>query len=427
MDIQYYVSLFWRRKFIILATTLATLVPAVMYAQSLEPIYRSYATLRFSTSLTGDQTWVSYDIDYTERIVNTYTALATTGPVLDVVRQRVGTEDLPTITVAGITSTELIAITVEGSDPELNTDVANALGDILTERDIDMFRDDTGSSQQILEDLRAGTTAEIQLLQVNLSGLEEGSNAAIATQARINLLEQRFQALDDQVTALAFVQSTRDQQVNFIERAIVPHSPEGPNGNLFIILGGLAGFAGGIALSLLFHMNDDRMYTHEDIKSSVTSPIVGRLPKYKVHNVLDMFAAERGKFEREMLRRVATQVKLVLRDLDNVQGKPILMVTSASTGEGKTSFVSGLSLALKDLGMNPLVVDGDLRRPTIHTLFEVPNQMGLSDYIARDVNDLNVLINKSAVDVLPAGEQGEMSNHLGMVAQQLFKTLRFDT
>ena len=83
----------------------------------------------------------------------------------------------------------------------------------------------------------------------------------------------------------------------------------------------------------------------------------------------------------------------------------VLMVTSASPGEGKTLTTTNLALTLSEsYRRNVLLIDADLRRPNIHQMFQIPNVLGLSDALKSETEQRLSLIQVSEnLSVLPAG------------------------
>lgn len=83
----------------------------------------------------------------------------------------------------------------------------------------------------------------------------------------------------------------------------------------------------------------------------------------------------------------------------------VLMITSASPGEGKTLTATNLALTLSEsYRRTVLLIDADLRRPSLHHIFKVPNVLGLSDALKRDTDQRLPVIQVSAnLTVLPAG------------------------
>ena len=95
----------------------------------------------------------------------------------------------------------------------------------------------------------------------------------------------------------------------------------------------------------------------------------------------------------------------------NGKGRPkVILITSAGHGEGKSSTVSNLGIALAEINQRVLLIDADLRKPRLHDIFNLPNTWGLSDLL-REKSSLHdcpieALARKSEVDglyVLPSG------------------------
>ena len=79
----------------------------------------------------------------------------------------------------------------------------------------------------------------------------------------------------------------------------------------------------------------------------------------------------------EAYRRGATNIEFANID-KNIK---IIMVTSALKGEGKTTTICNLAAVMTDFGKNTLLIDLDLRKPSVHKFFSLSNQMGLSDLL----------------------------------------------
>jgi capsular exopolysaccharide synthesis family protein len=83
-----------------------------------------------------------------------------------------------------------------------------------------------------------------------------------------------------------------------------------------------------------------------------------------------------------------------------------IMVTSASPAEGKSTTASHLAIAHAQQGRRTLLIDGDLRRPSVHRRFDIPNTMGLSNALVGEVSWRSVLVQRPSLpnlDILPAG------------------------
>ena len=92
---------------------------------------------------------------------------------------------------------------------------------------------------------------------------------------------------------------------------------------------------------------------------------------------------------------VTEQVKTIRTNLNCAMvGKPLktLMITSAIQGEGKSTVGSNLAVEYAKKGLQVLLVDADLRRPTIHQTFAISNQRGVSSWLSGQLTDVNEAI-----------------------------------
>jgi len=105
-------------------------------------------------------------------------------------------------------------------------------------------------------------------------------------------------------------------------------------------------------------------------------------------------------FAVEQYRRLAA----AMHELHVERGLKTLMVTSTLPREGKTLTVTNLALTLSEsYKRRVLLVDADLRRPTIHEIFRLPNARGLSEGLRPNAGELSVLQVSERLSVLPAG------------------------
>lgn len=102
----------------------------------------------------------------------------------------------------------------------------------------------------------------------------------------------------------------------------------------------------------------------------------------------------------EQYRRLAA----TLHELQAAHGTKTVMVSSALPREGKTLTVSNLAMTLSEsYGRRVLLIDADLRRPSIHDVFRLANTTGLSEGLRSDSSELTLLQLSPRLSVLPAG------------------------
>ncbi len=139
----------------------------------------------------------------------------------------------------------------------------------------------------------------------------------------------------------------------------------------------------GVGLALLLERLDNTLKTPEDVKVHLRVPFLGVIPALPEARPLKDEAAP-GPRVIDLASAAAEAYRVLRTNLlfsSPETGGRVYLFTSASPGEGKTTTVANLAVALAQNGARVLVVDADLRRPTLHTHFGVEKTYGLSDLI----------------------------------------------
>lgn len=171
------------------------------------------------------------------------------------------------------------------------------------------------------------------------------------------------------------------------ESASVPSAPVFPDTRLAMIIGFVIGLGGGIAFALLRALADRRLRSTDDVEQRLSIPVAGTLPDVgglgSGKRLYRLGAAgakgQRADFAvRESLRMLRTNLQFM-----NVDDPPRkIVVTSALPGEGKSTVAANLAAALADSGQHVVLIDGDLRRPTVAESMGVEGSVGLTDVLA---------------------------------------------
>ncbi|WP_242652884.1 polysaccharide biosynthesis tyrosine autokinase [Intrasporangium flavum] len=189
-----------------------------------------------------------------------------------------------------------------------------------------------------------------------------------------------------------------------ISPASVPGEPISPNARRNLLIGGLLGLALGIGLALLTHTLDTKVRTEEDIKALSKRPILGDIPLVKAAKDSTGFVSlESDPHGRhaEAIRRLRTNLLFV----DVTTGGHSFVVTSSVPGEGKTTTTVNLALAMADAGSRVLLIDGDLRNPSVARALGLDGGFGLTTLLLglAEPDDVIQQWRDSTLFVLPAG------------------------
>ena len=208
-------------------------------------------------------------------------------------------------------------------------------------------------------------------------------------------------------TAAALADAVRELQtgrapatavtVEVIDTAITPSTPVEPRPRYNLVLGLLLGASAGVALALLLDALDRTVKTATQVEEGVGAPLLGVVPRSKGK---DRLVADDASASAEAYRALRTAVRFV----DPDDPPSLLMVTSPSEGDGKTTTAVNLALALARSGVRVVLVDADLRRPSVARALGLEGAVGVTDVIVRSALLEDVLQTwRDELLVLPAG------------------------
>ncbi|OQX08784.1 MAG: hypothetical protein BWK73_24545 [Thiothrix lacustris] len=165
-----------------------------------------------------------------------------------------------------------------------------------------------------------------------------------------------------------------------VDPAIIPYAVHKPNKKLNLALGAVLGLFLGVVAAFLLEFLDDRIKNKDDIERLLHIPLLGVAPAIKRsgNTEYDMMTAEKPTSAvAEAFRSLRTNLLFATRT-----GAPrLLNVTSAGPGEGKSSTIINLATAFAQAGNRVLLIDGDLRKPTLHKRFKLDNTKGFVHFL----------------------------------------------
>lgn len=379
MDLKAYLAILWRRKWVIAITAIVTVTVAVIGTFVMTPVYEASTTLRVPTARRGSADWVDYDVGYADRLMNTYAQIATSGPVLEELTQRLGLDQPPKVKVENLANSELMRIAVEDSNPALSRDAANALAEIVIAQSREQFSADRESAQEILSQQLIQLEEELSQARQEYDRLvaqfPNDTERTTASRRSIELKEATYGTLLEQYDQARVRDRIQANIPYVIEPAEIPGAPSKPNKKLNIAMGVLVGLIGGVGLAFLFENLDTKLYTTAQIQEATDLPTLVSIPEVKRRGQVGFLNGDSP--EGEAFRRLRTKIL----NLDQDVPLRSLAITSATPGEGKSTVVASLAYTIAQTGHLVVVVDGDLRRPTLHKIFELPNQIGLSSLL----------------------------------------------
>ncbi len=399
MELREFLAVVLRRLWLIVLAIV--LVAGMTYVLSIRstPIYQGSATLHIDYGADPRSDQYS-SLVTSERSAATYVEMMKSPSLLEEVITNLGlpftTKELQgALDVQQIRDTQLVQVSVEDSDPGRAAATANAIADTLIERIESSQRARYEQEQAELDAQIVSLEQSIEDTQVALTALGDPMDPdnvnmpeyvemeRTRLQAALTRDQTLYTILLDSAEDLRLASARYEDNITVFSPASVPTSPVKPRILLNTVLGLLSGAVLGVSTAFVLEYLDDTIKSSEEVSAILDLPTLGNVTRIPgIKELRD------GLIALTEIRSPLVEAYRVLRT--NVQfslvGNPssTMLVTSANPEEGKSTTLANLGVVLAQAGKRVIVADTDLRRPTLHDFFQVPQEPGLTDLLLEE-------------------------------------------
>ncbi|GAB1384026.1 MAG TPA: polysaccharide biosynthesis tyrosine autokinase [Ottowia sp.] len=234
-----------------------------------------------------------------------------------------------------------------------------------------------------------------QTRQEIVRGQDQGVNYNLLKR-EVDTNRELYDGLLQQVKEVGVAGGVETNNIQVVDKADAPLFPYKPNISLNAAIGLLAGLTLGLMLIFLMESLDDSIKFADEVEKNFMVPLLGVIPdireKSKLPSVALMAYLEPRGHLAEAYRSVRTALQFSTSD-----GAPRrLLVTSTTKNEGKSTTALALAINFAQLGVPVVLVDADMRNPTLHKFVAKTNGYGLSNYLSGHESK-EELVRKSAI------------------------------
>ena len=236
--------------------------------------------------------------------------------------------------------------------------------------------------------------------KINSLPREERELGELKRQFKLN--EKIYSYLLEKKANVTISKASTVSNSRILDLAMLPKYPSKPKRKLIILTGIFLGLLFAIGLALLRSFLDDRVKYEEDITKESDIPLIGTIPHIKDEDNDKVIVSSSPKsIIAEAFRNIRTNINFILKS----NNSHIIAVTSTIGNEGKTTICSNLAGIMAMSGKKTIILNVDMRKPTLHHKFNISNDRGMSTLLSYN-NTLSEVIQSTEyenIDVIPSG------------------------
>ena len=429
-----YVQTFWRWLWLLILVALVSGAVAYYLTDQQPRVYESSSKAIVNVVSRSDY-YDAYTAAYTSQLLaETYAQTMITESLLQTVAEKLGYPVTGTVKSSSIENSPIFTVTVTDSDSQKAADTANAVIEAFAEK---IKKDQSSRFQELKVSLETEIAAideklteinyQLALLEIKDMEYQEALDRAAelkeaglepvrverdpqdyVQRAELELAKSQFQS--SRASLFANLQSIRLSEVQSattisqLNQAVPNTEPIQPQPLKSAGLAALVGFMVTAGIIFLVAYLEDEIRDPNEITRRWGVPVIGIISNYA--------SAETPLITMTKPRMPVSEAFRSLRTNLQFSGinSPLksILITSASPSDGKSSIAANLATVVAQNDKDVVIVDSDMRRPTMHKIFKLSNRIGLSDYFIRTPDKMTGVVKKTMVNNLSVITSGSL-------------------
>lgn len=407
---------------ILIVTTMLAVLVGYTFTEQQTKIFRATTSLIVGPAI-QNAPLDRRNFEISQELAGVYADIAQRQPVLqgvvDTLRLNQSWQSLRSqVRVDPVAATQLLEISVEATSPELATAIADEVARQLILISPTALGDETeDESDRFVRQRMARLQANIEAGQHRIDALQ-GSMSDFAgislvqlrqRQDEIQMLETLIAAWETNYANLysSLQEDEASAQLTVFEPAQARPTPVRPLLKLNLLISAVIGLGLGLGLIVWLGTADDTLRSADEVTDTLTLPPLGAISRIRGNSPEDRLFDHQSLFSSTAEDFRLLRSKLLF--LSKEWPRKVFLVTSAAEAEGKSLIVANLGIVMANIGLKTVIVDANLRNPTQHVLFHLPQTDGLTEEIHSPQSQLGRRLKKSRFENLYVLTSGSLS------------------
>lgn len=389
MELGRLLRMVWKWLWLIVVAVGIAAAASYYASQSMEPMYRTSLTLMVGGDIANPNLRVD-ELTTSQRLAEGYAAMAQRQPVLEATIKALGLEtswtELRDRVVANrIDGTQLIEIRVVDNDPSRVKIIAEEIArQLIVQSPTTDFLRELEVRREFVRQQLDSVQADIQQAETALAEKKAALPNEVSARGVLDLRDE-IAALELKLEGwrayyaelMKAYQASATNTLSVVEPAYEPFDPISPNVRANVLLAGAVGLLLVLGVVFLIEYLNGTASKPEEIARALALPTLGSIVNMgKAASPSEGLITSQDPLSpaAEAYRVSRTSIQSACVD----EGSLVLLVTSPGLCEGKSTTSANLAVSFAETGRSTVLVDADLRRPSIHTLFGLANGAGLT-------------------------------------------------
>ena len=223
----------------------------------------------------------------------------------------------------------------------------------------------------------------------------------------VSVSEGLYTTLKSRYSEAQLAEASTTPDISVLDSAIAPLYPSHNTAPRLLLISVVLGLGVGVGLAMLLDALDGKVRYPEQVTDDLGLAIAGAVPKFPKGGA--------NARSPEQMSQLVESIRTIRMHIRQAAGMPLsIAVSSPSPGDGKSFISSNLAMSFAEAGFRTILIDSDTRRGKLHETFNLPNSLGLTDYLLgrTDLESVKRTTGNELLTVITRGKQNPKSPEL---------------